>query len=74
MSPVFEEPRAQTGLRGGKLAADYARFLHGLPKKCRKPLISSPELAINRAMTTRWITTPRQPGITARLAAARHPI
>jgi hypothetical protein len=72
---VFAEgPRAQTGLRGGKLATHYARISHGLPKECRKPLISSSEMVINRAMTKRRITTPRQPGITARLVAARHPI
>ena len=72
---VFAEgPRAQTGLRGGKLGPYYARIVYGLPKKCRNPLISSPEMAINPAMATRCITTPRQPGITARLAAARHPI
>jgi hypothetical protein len=69
-----EEPRAQTGLRGGKLATHYARFARGLPQECRKRLISCPELAINRAMTKRRIETPRQPGITARLATARHPI
>jgi len=72
---VFAEgPRAQTGLRGGKLGPHYARFARGLPQECRKRLISSPELAINRAMTKRRIETPRQPGITARLATARHPI
>jgi hypothetical protein len=74
MSPVLEEPRAQTGLRGGKLGPHYARIVCSLPKECRNPLISSPEMAINRAMATRCITTPRQPGITVRLAAARHPI
>ena len=72
---VFAEgPRAQTGLRGGKLGPHYARIVRGLPKVCRKPLISSPEMDINQDMTKRCITTLRQPGITARLAAARHPI
>ncbi|GEM_PF-4566123 len=31
---VFAEgPRAQTGLRGGKLGAHYARIAHRLPKE-----------------------------------------
>jgi hypothetical protein len=72
---VFAEgPRAQTGLRGGKLGPHYARIARGLPKECGRPLISRREMAINRLMTQRCITTPRQPDITARLAAARHPI
>jgi hypothetical protein len=72
---VFAEgPRAQTGLRGGKLGTHYARIAHGLPEECRKPLISRAEMAIKPVMTKRCITPPHQPGITARLAAARHPI
>jgi hypothetical protein len=72
---VFAEgPRAQTGLRGGKLGTHYARIPHDLPKDCRRPLISSAEMAITRAMTKRRNTIPRQPGTTARLVAARHPI
>jgi hypothetical protein len=72
---VFAEgPRAQTGLRGGKLALHYARIARGLRKECDRPLISYREMAINPNMIERRIMTPRQPGITARLAAARHPI
>ena len=72
---VFAEgPRAQTGLRGGKLGAYYARIARGPPEKCGRPLISRRKMAIKRAMMTRYIPTPRQPDITARLAAARHPI
>jgi len=31
MSPALEEPRAQTGLRSGKLATHLARNADGLP-------------------------------------------
>jgi hypothetical protein len=45
---VFAEgPRAQTGLRGGKLATHYARIARSLPEECLKPLISSAKMVIN---------------------------
>jgi len=72
---VFAEgPRAQTGLRGGKLAAKYARNGYALLEKRRKALIYIRFAAINSRDMPLQAAISRCPGITARLTAARLPI
>jgi hypothetical protein len=68
------EEWAQTGLRGGKLAAHYARIACRLRLNLRNPLIRLARTAIKEAMKAARLTLARAPGITARLPAARRPM